>query len=96
VRLEWGDNMGISPYYVLLGVGVGFFIVLLLRNLRLALQFLLMLGKAVAIALLIVLIGGAMGLWRLPHPVTGLFFGIRRLWEPLEQSVLEWIRRALR
>jgi hypothetical protein len=88
--------MGISPYYVLIGVAVGVVVVLLLRNLRLALQFLFMLGKLVGIALLIVLIGWAVGLWTLPGPVDGLFSGLQQLWKPLQRSVLDWIRRALR
>jgi hypothetical protein len=84
--------MGFLPYYVLLGVGVGFFIVLFLRNLRLALQFLLTLGKAVVVAILIVLIGGVVGLWQMPQSLFGFFSGIERLWEPLQQSVMEWFR----
>ncbi|MGD8969180.1 MAG: hypothetical protein PVI07_16870 [Anaerolineae bacterium] len=87
--------MRISPYYLLLGAGIGLFLVLLLRNLRLALQLLLVLGKAVLLALLVLVIGWAVGLWRLPNPVTAFFLGVRRLWQPLQRSVLEWIRRTL-
>jgi hypothetical protein len=88
--------MRISPYFLLLGVGVGLLFVLLLRNLRLALQLLLVLGKAVLLALLVLVIGWAVGLWRLPRPIAEFFFGMRRLWQPLQRSVLDWIRRMLR
>jgi disulfide bond formation protein DsbB len=84
--------MSISPYYLLLGVGVGFVVVLFLRNLRLALQIMGTLAIVVGIAFLVLIIGWAVGLWRLPRPVAGLFFGVRRLWQPLQRSILERFR----
>ena len=87
--------MGISPYYLLIGVGAGFVIVFFLRNFRLALQIMLTLAIVVGIAFLVLLIGWAVGLWRLPQPVADLFFRVRRLWRPLQGSILEWFRSLL-
>jgi hypothetical protein len=88
--------MSISPYYLLLGVGVGLVAILFLHNLRLALNIALTLGLVVGTVLLVLLIGSALGLWRLPRPLTGLFLGIRRLWQPFQRSISEWIRSLLR
>jgi hypothetical protein len=82
--------MSFSPYYVLVGIGVGLMVILFLQNLRLALQILLMVGRVVLVVLLIVLVGWLFGLWALPRPVAAFLFGLRRFWEPFQASFLEW------
>jgi hypothetical protein len=91
MRISSEGKMSISPYYLLIGLGVGFLFVLLLRNLRLFLQFLLTLAKALLVAFLILLIGWVVGLWRLPQPIAWLFSEIREFWRPLQRAVMEWI-----
>lgn len=88
--------MSASLYYVLLAVAVGIVIVFFVRYLRLALRLVLTLGKLAVAALLVLLVGWALGLWNLPRPLVTLFFGMRRLWQPFQVSLLEWIHSLLR
>ena len=87
--------MNILPYYVLVGVGTGFAVVLFLQNVRLALHFLWTVGKAAVVLLAILLLGQLLGLWNSPRAVVVLFFGLRRLWEPFQVELLTWIRGVL-
>jgi hypothetical protein len=84
--------MEFSPYYILIGVAVGFVVVLALQNLRLALEYLLMVGKGAIILLLVLLFGRLVGWWELPRPLATFIFGLRRLWEPFQADLLAWFR----
>jgi hypothetical protein len=84
--------MDFSPYYILIGVAVGFLVVLFLQNLRLALEYLVIVGKVALILFLILLIGWIVGWWPLPRPLAILVLGLRRLWEPFQRDLLEWFR----
>jgi hypothetical protein len=88
--------MDILPAYVLIGVGVGFLVILTLQNLRLALEFLAMVGKVAVILLLLTLLGWVVGLWELPRPLSILILGLRRLWRPFQERILDWIYAHLR
>ena len=88
--------MDFLPYYILLGVAIGFVAVLVLRNLRLALQYLVMVGKVAAILFVLMLFGGLIGWWDLPRPLARFFTGLRRLWQPLQATVLAWFQRVFR
>jgi hypothetical protein len=82
--------MNISPYYILLGVGIGLVAIFVLRNLSLALRLAVALGKVAGIAFLVLLAGSVLGLWRLPRPLAVFLFGLRRLWQPVQRTVLSW------
>jgi hypothetical protein len=84
--------MDFLPYYVLAGIGVGFVVVLLLENFRLALQFLVIVGKVAVILFLLTMVGWAVGWWEMPPAVLKRVFGLRRLWQPFQQSILQWIQ----
>jgi hypothetical protein len=88
--------MDISPYYLLVGVGAGFVFITLLQDLRLALRSLLMVGKVAIIAFLVLLIVWTLGLWRPTGSAAVLTSALRQLWQPMQRSVLEWVRSALR
>jgi hypothetical protein len=83
--------MDFLPYYVLAGIAVGFVVVLVLENLRLALQYLVIVGKVFVILFLVTLVGWAVGWWEMPPMIVRRFFGLRRLWEPFQENVLQWI-----
>lgn len=83
--------MGILPYYVLVAVGLAVFVAILLHNIRLALQLLLTMAKIAAILLVVLLFGSLVGFWELPRPVAVFFFGLRRIWQPIQESILEWL-----
>lgn len=83
--------MEILPYYVVLGVGAGFVVVLFVQNLRLAFHFLITLGKAAVVLLLVLLAGSFLGLWQLPRMLAVAPLGLRRLWEPVQADLLGWI-----
>lgn len=82
--------MTISPAYLLLGVGIAAVLIFFLARLRLLLRLTLSLSKVAAIVAVIVLAGWAVGLWRLPWPMTRLLSGIPQPWEPAQRSLLEW------
>lgn len=88
-------KMSISPFHVLLGVGAGLGTVLFLDNLNTALRIILYLGRMVVVALCLLLVGTALGVWPLPRGVTGCFYWIGRWWHPLQYSVVELINTAL-
>jgi hypothetical protein len=88
--------MSFSPYYVLLGIGVGLTVVLFLQNLRLAVQVVLTVGKVILIVSLVTLVGWLFGWWALPRPMAILFFGLRQLWEPFQTSLLDWFSGLFR
>lgn len=88
-------KMIVSPFHVLIGVGAGLGTVFFLHNLSLALQVALTLGRMVAVALCVLLIGSAFGLWPLPRAFVGLFFWARRLWQPLLNFILAPFRLLL-
>lgn len=79
------------PLYLLLGVGIGFVAILALRNLRVALQFLLMVARIAVALLLITVMGGLVGLWEQPRPIVSVYYGLRSIWEPLQVLVSRWI-----
>jgi len=87
--------MDFLPYYVLLGVAIGFIIVLVVQNLRLALEYLVMVGRVAIVVSLLMLLGGLLGWWDLPRPLASLVYGLRRLWEPFQVDLMEWIRSQL-
>ncbi len=87
--------MEILPYYVVLGVGAGFVVVIFVQNLRLAFHFLITLGKAAVVLLLVMLVGSLVGFWELPRGLTVVGLGLRRLWEPVQVDLLGWIRGLL-
>ena len=84
--------MEILPYYVVLGVGAGFVVVLFVQNLRLAFHFLITLGKASVVLLLMMLVGSFLGFWELPRGLAVVPLGLRRLWEPVQVDLSGWIR----
>ncbi len=88
--------MDVLPYYILIGVGVGFIVILFLQNFRMAVEYLLTVGKVALVLFLILLLGWLVGLWDLPRPVALLLFGLRRLWRPFQLDLLRWIRGHLR
>jgi hypothetical protein len=88
--------MPFSPYYILLGLGVGVVLVFVLRRLGLFVQLALALAKVAGIVFLIILAGWVLGLWRLPRPIAGFFSGIPAPWAPAERSVGEWLNSLLR
>ncbi len=88
--------MGFSPYYVLVGIGIGLTVILFIQNLRLALQVVLTVGKVVLVVLLITLLGWLFGWWALPRPLAVFLFGLRRIWEPFQTSLSEWLFGHLR
>jgi hypothetical protein len=77
-------------YYVL-GVGVGFVVVLLLNNFRVALEYLVMVAKAAVILFVLMLFGSLLGFWEVPQPVRVLTSGLRGLWEPFQRNLLDWL-----
>lgn len=83
--------MEILPYYVALGVGAGFVVVLFVQNLRLAFHFLITFGKAAVVLLLIMMVGSFLGLWQLPRTLAVVPLGLRRLWQPLQSDLLSWV-----
>jgi len=84
--------MEILPYYVVLGVGAGFVVVLFVQNLRLAFHFLITLGKAAVVLLLIMLVGSFLGFWELPATLAVVPLGFRRLWQPTQVALLGWMK----
>ena len=88
-------KMSISPYHVLLGVGAGLGAVLFLHNMGMALRIILYLVRVVVVALCLLLVGSALGMWPLPRAMTGCFYWISRWWRPLQHSVVELINIAL-
>lgn len=84
------------PYYVLFGIGVGFVVILYIYDLRLAMEYVLTLGRVLVILFFLLLVGGIVGWWRLPGPLGGAVFRVHRLWEPFQQDLLEWISNLLR
>jgi hypothetical protein len=97
LRGGWTErDMDFLPYYVLAGVAVGFLVVLVLQNLKLALEYLLMVGRVVIVLFLLMLLGWLFGWWELPRPMAVLIYGLRRLWEPFQRDLLEWFRSLFR
>jgi hypothetical protein len=88
--------MAISPYYVLLGLGIGVVLVFVLRRLGLFVRLALALGKVAGIVFLIILAGWVVGLWRLPRPLAVFFSDLPRPWEPTQRSVLNWFTSLFR
>lgn len=88
--------MDFWPHYVLIGVGIVCAMALLLYSVRLALRFLMILGKAAIVFFLLLLLGWIVGLWGLPRPVAMLLSGLDRLLRPFFETVLEYIRGQLR
>jgi hypothetical protein len=83
--------MPFSPYYILLGLGVGVVVVFVLRRLGLFVQLALALAKVAGIVFLIILAGWVVGLWRLPRPIANFFYGMPAPWAPAQRSVAEWL-----
>lgn len=83
------------PLYLVLGVGVGFVTILVLRNLRVALQYLLIVGRVALVLLLITIAGGLLGLWEHPRPILSTYYGLRSIWMPLQNTVSRWISSVL-
>ena len=88
--------MGILPYYVLFGFGVGLVIILFIQNIRLALRLLLTLGKVAIVLVVIALAGALLGVWELPREAGVVSLRIERIWEPLQRLVLRWFRGLFR
>ncbi|MFW6135999.1 MAG: hypothetical protein ACOC7N_04175 [Chloroflexota bacterium] len=88
--------MVISPYWLLVGLGVGVLIVFVLRRLGLFVRLALALAKVAGIVVLIILAGWAVGLWRLPRPLAQLVAGIPEPWEPVQRSVVSWFQSLWR
>jgi len=88
--------MPFSPYYLLLGLGVGIVLVFVLRRLGLFIRLALALGKVAGIVFLIILAGWVVGLWRLPGPIATFFSGIPEPWAPVQRSVWEWFNGLFR
>jgi len=87
--------MSIAPFHVLLGVGAGLGTVLFLHNLSMAVKIILYLCRMVVVALCLLLVGSALGMWPLPRAMTGCFYWIGRWWRPLQHSLVELINTAL-
>jgi hypothetical protein len=83
--------MPFSPYYLLLGLGVGIVIVFVLRRLGLFVRLALALAKVAGIVFLIILAGWVVGLWRLPRPLAVFFTGVPEPWAPAQRSIGEWL-----
>jgi hypothetical protein len=88
--------MAISPYYVLLGLGIGVVLVFILRRLGLFVKLALALAKVAGIVFLIILAGWVVGLWRLPRPLADFFSVLPRPWEPTQRSVMDWFTGLFR
>lgn len=88
--------MEFLPYYLLIGVAVGFLVVLLVKDLRPILRVLLILGQVTIIALLILLLGWVVGWWGLPRPMVNTLVALDRLWKPFHEAFMEWIRGYFR
>ena len=88
-------KMSISPFHVLLGVGAGLGAVLFIDNLSMAVRIILYLGRMVVVALCLLLVGSALGMWPLPRAVAGCFYWIGRWWGPVQYSLVELINTAL-
>lgn len=82
--------MTISPAYLLLGLAIAAVFVFFIRRVQLLFRLGVALGKVAAIVLVIVVAGWAVGLWRLPRPMTELVSGLPEPWVPVQRSVLEW------
>lgn len=88
--------MEFLPYYLLIGVAVGFLVMLFFRQLRLVLRVFWFVGKVATIAFLILLLGWIVGFWQLPRPLAILFYGLGQLWEPFHEALMEWLRGRFR
>jgi len=88
--------MPFSPYYLLLGLGVGVVLVFVLRRLGLFVRLALALAKVAGIVFLIILAGWVVGLWRLPRPLAMFFAGVPEPWTPAQRSIGEWLNGLLR
>ena len=88
-------KMSISPFHVLLGVGAGLGTVLFIDNLSMAVRIILYLGRMVVVALCLLLVGSALGMWPLPRAMVGCFYWIGRWWRPVQYSLVELINTAL-
>lgn len=82
--------MTISPAYLVLGVAIVAVFFFFLRRLQLLLRLAVALSKVAAVVLVIMVAGWAVGLWRLPRPMTQLLSGLPEPWEPVQRTVLEW------
>lgn len=87
--------MAFSPYYLLLGLGIGVVLVFVLRRLGLFIRLALALAKVGGIVFLIVLAGWVVGLWRLPRPLAAFFSGASEPWAPAQRSIGEWLNGLL-
>jgi len=88
--------MAFSPYYLLVGLGVGVVLVFVLRRLGLFVRLALALAKVGGIVFLVILAGWVVGLWRLPRPLATFFSGIPAPWAPAQRSIGEWLSGLLR
>jgi hypothetical protein len=87
--------MDVLPYYVAVGVGAGFLVVLFLQNLRLALEYLLMLGKVAVVLTVLMLLGAVVGFWDMPQPMVIVGKGLAQIWRPFQSNLHEMIRGLL-
>ena len=82
--------MAVSPYFLLVGLGIGVGVVFVVGRLALFLRLSLALAKLAGIVCLIILAGYAVGLWHLPRPMAEFFAGLPQPWVAPQARVHEW------